>query len=77
VLFRHALILHGQEAKMKKRDVIEQARDVFRIDAAPFSRLLDLRDGKIKSKEVDAEAILGSYLKEISVVIDAVDVLEK
>ena len=26
VLFRHALILHGHEGKMKKRDVIEQAR---------------------------------------------------
>src|ERR1043166_5978367 len=29
VLFRHALMLRGHEAKMKKRDVIEQARLVF------------------------------------------------
>jgi hypothetical protein len=77
VLFRHALMLHGHEAKMKKRDVIAQARDVFRIDAAPFDRLLDLREEKIKPKDLDPEAILGSYLKEISVVIEAVDGLEK
>ncbi len=77
VLFRHALMLHGQEAKMQKREVIAQARDIFRIDAAPFDRLLDLREQKIKEKDLDPTAILGSYLKEISVVIDAVDGLEK
>jgi hypothetical protein len=77
VLFRHALRLHGQEGGMKKREVIEQARDVFRIDASPFLLLLDLREEKVKAKDVDAGAILGSYLKEISVVIDAVDGLAK
>lgn len=77
VLFRHALLLRGEDAKMAKRDVIGQARQVFGIDAAPFEKLLDLREGKIKSKEVDAEALLGPYLKEISVVIDAVDGMEK
>jgi hypothetical protein len=77
VLFRHALMLHGHEPRMSKRDVIAQARDVFRIEAAPFERLLDLREEKIKEKELDPETILGSYLKEISVVIDAVDGLEK
>src|SRR5437762_7739055 len=59
VLFRHALMLHGQEAKMKKRDVIEQAREVFGIDAAPFEKLLDLREEKIKPKDIDAAALLG------------------
>jgi predicted nucleotidyltransferase len=77
VLFRHALMLHGQEAQMKKRDVIEQARKAFGIDTAPFDRLLDLREEKIKPRDLDPEALLGPYLKEISVVIDAVDGLEK
>jgi hypothetical protein len=77
VLFRHALMLHGQEAKMNKREVIEQARQVFGIDANPFERLLDLRDEKIKTKDLDPAFLLGPYLKEISVVIDAVDGLEK
>ena len=77
VLFRHALMLHGQEARMKKRDVIEQTRQVFGIDATPFEKLLDLREEKIKPRDLDAAALLGPYLKEISVVIDAVDGLEK
>src|SRR5580704_1502429 len=31
VLFRHALMLHGHESRMRKREVIDQARDVFKI----------------------------------------------
>lgn len=77
VLFRHALLLHGLDAKMKKRDVIGQARETFGIDAGPFEKLLDLREEKIKPRDLDPEALLGSYLKQISVVIDAVDGLQK
>ena len=44
---------------------------MFGIDASPFERLLDLREDKIKPKELDPAALLGPYLKEISVVIDA------
>jgi len=47
------------------------------VDASPFEKLLDLREGKIKSRDLDGEALLGPYLKEISRVIDAVDGLEK
>jgi hypothetical protein len=77
VLFRHALMLHGHEARMQKREVIAQAREVFGVDAAPFEKLLDLREEKIKPRDLDPEPLLGPYLKEISVVIDAVDGLEK
>jgi len=77
VLFRHALILHGIAAKSKKRDVIEQARESFGIDPAPFAKLLDLREERIKSRDVEPQEILDSYLKQISIVIDAVDRLEK
>jgi len=57
--------------------VIDPARKIFGVDAAPFERLLDLREEKIKPGDLDAVALLGPYLKEISVVIDAVDRLEK
>jgi hypothetical protein len=77
VLFRHALMLKGLEAQMKKRDVIAQAREVFGIDTAPFEKLLDLRQEKIKPRDLDPGSLLGPYLKQISVVIDAVDGLEK
>jgi nucleotidyltransferase-like protein len=77
VLFRHALVLHGVEAKMKKRDVVDQAREKFGIDPEPFTKLLDLREERIKARELEPVTLLDAYLKQISVVIDAVDRLEK
>jgi hypothetical protein len=77
VLFRHAIQLHGRDGAMGKREVIAQAREAFGVDPAPFERLLDMREEKIKPKELDPAALLGSYMKEISKVIDAVDVLAK
>ena len=73
VLFRHALVLHGEDAPATKRDVIARARDRFGIDPHPFERLLDLREERIKPRELDAPALLADYMKGISTVIDAVD----
>jgi hypothetical protein len=77
VLFRHALILHGVDAPARKRDIIEQARQRFGIDPAPFTTLLDRREEKIKPKEIEPVALLAAYMKEIGKVIDAVDLLDK
>jgi len=77
ILFRHALILQGVTGKSKKREVVEQAREAFGIDPLPFTKLLDLREGRIKPRELEPAGLLDSYLKQISVVIDAVDRLEK
>lgn len=77
VLFRHALVLHGVDAPLKKREVIERAREHFGIDPAPFGKLLDIREERLKPREVEPVGLLASYLQEISVVIDAVDRLEK
>jgi hypothetical protein len=77
VLFRHALLLDGVDAPLRKREIVQAARDRFRFDAAPFERLLDVREERIKPREVDAESLLDPYLAGISVVIAAVDRLEK
>jgi hypothetical protein len=78
VLFRHALILQGDDGvPARKRDIIERARQRFGIDPAPFNSLLDQREEKIKAKEIEPEELLAAYLKEIGKVIDAVDSLEK
>jgi hypothetical protein len=39
--------------------------------------LLDLREERIKPRDLEPEGMLDSYLKQISIVIDAVDRLEK
>jgi hypothetical protein len=77
VLFRHALILHGEEAPGRKREIIERAQIRFGIDTAPFNSLLDQREEKAKPKEIEPAAVLSVYMKEIGKVIDAVDSLEK
>ena len=77
VLFRHALMLHGDVAPARKRDIIDRAEARFGIDAAPFRSLLDHREERVKPKEMDPKKLLGAYLIEIGKVIDAVDLLEK
>jgi len=77
VLFRHALILSGATSDPRKRRIVEQAGQTFGIDTAPFTTLLDIREKKIKSKELDPEPLLGSYLKQIGTVIEAVDRISK
>ena len=77
VLFRHALLLHGVAAHSKKREIIQQANETFGIDPLPFNQLLDLREERIKPRALEPVGLLGSYLKQIAIVIDAVDRLEK
>jgi hypothetical protein len=77
VLFRHALILRGLDAPLLKRDVIQRAREVFAFDATPFEKLLNVREGRLKPREIDPVVLLDSYLTGISQVIDAVDKIEK
>lgn len=77
VLFRHALLLHNVEAQPKKRAILEKCRETFGIDPAPFLQMLDAREEKVSLRKLDAESLLGSYLRECSIVIDAVDRLNK
>lgn len=77
VLFRHALLLHGVEAGMRKRETIAQAAGKFGLDPEPFHTLLEFREEHAKADSIEPVALLGRYLKEISVVIDAVDRLAK
>ena len=76
VLFRHALSLAGEERPLRKREILRKAAARFSFDAAPFEILLDLREGKIKPRDVDAAKLLEAYLAGVSAVIRAVDQLE-
>ncbi len=76
-LCRHALRLAGHEAALEKRELIGQIRLHLRIDVSSFERLLDLREEKIKPREVDPGPVFEEYIKGIQAVIDFVDRLEK
>jgi len=77
VLFRHALILHGEPPAITKRQVVAAARERFGIDPLPFDKLLDVREGLLKPRDLEPTALMGAYLRGIAVVVDAVDHLEK
>jgi len=77
VLFRHALALHGEEAPLKKREIVRRASQRFGFDPLPFDKLLDIREERLKPREVDPILLLGPYMQAISAVIEAVDGLEK
>lgn len=75
VLTRHALALHGEPRRTQKRDVLAQAEARFQLDATPFRQLLDLREAKLKGRDLEPVALLDSYMKQIQAVIAAVDSL--
>jgi len=77
VLFRHALLLSGAEAAFEKRAIIGQAAAKFGIEPSTFLTLLDFREQKVKPREIQPGALFEKYLKEIQVIVDAVDRLEK
>ncbi len=77
VLFRHALRLSGGEAPFGKRQVINAAAGHFGFEASPFNLLLDLREKHIKPREIEPLPLLDSYMRQIQIVVRAVDRLEK
>jgi predicted nucleotidyltransferase len=77
VLLRHALLLSGVAGPSRKREIVEAAGRHFGIETAPFLTLLDLREEKVKAKEIEPEPLLARYIIQIEKVIDTVDALAK
>jgi hypothetical protein len=73
VLFRHAVRLGGDQPVYEKREVVEAASRRFGLDAAPFHTLLDVREDKVKPRDVQPVPLFREYLKQIHVVVSAVD----
>jgi hypothetical protein len=76
VLARHALLVSGLPSGFRKREIARHMPDIG-ADSAPFDILLDLREQSKLAKDVDAEALFGSYLKQIEALVSHVDRLEK
>ncbi|HEY6389902.1 MAG TPA: nucleotidyltransferase domain-containing protein [Bryobacteraceae bacterium] len=76
VLSRHALLLTGIQVEWQKREVARNL-PAMGVDSSPFDTLLDLRERKTKSGDVDAETLFANYLKQIEAAVAHVDHLEK
>lgn len=72
-LFQHALIAMGKEPPSQKREVLSQIAALLGFDRKPFESILDLREKKIESNQLDATSIFNGYLNAVTIVVDEVD----
>ena len=70
-LFRHALIVFGQEAPLDKRSAVESVGRYLNIDVAAVLEVLDFRDKRAPAK--DRGAMFAEYLAAVTRVTDEVD----
>ncbi|MCC7153106.1 MAG: nucleotidyltransferase domain-containing protein [Bryobacterales bacterium] len=73
VLARHALRLGGHAQTMSKRDTVAGIREHLGVAGRAFDTLLDLREGRVKSKTVQPRVLFADYLKEIEALVSSVD----
>ena len=77
VLFRHAARLGGHAAPWGRRAIIDEMMRRFEVDTAPLLQIVAMREGRIRLTDVEPEPLLEQYLKQLQVVIDHVDRLQK
>ncbi len=73
VLFRASLRLFTNDIPQKKFQALEKLNETIPVPLDVFRKVQELKDGSLKPKAVDAEALFEEYIKTIECVIDAVD----
>jgi hypothetical protein len=77
VLGHHALHLSGEDAPWGKRDIATRCAERFGLNPLSFYTLLDLREGRVKARDLDTAALFATYLEAIGALVDAVDKLDR
>ncbi|HVB59080.1 MAG TPA: hypothetical protein VNE63_21955 [Candidatus Acidoferrales bacterium] len=72
-LFRHALFALGEPMPATKSGAVDAIAALAGADPSAFRSILELREGKRKEREIDAEAALQTYLEFVEVVANEVD----
>ena len=72
-LFRHALLALGEDPPPSKRATVDRAGSVLGFDPSPFHTLLDIREGRKRDREVDAQATFDKYLNAVVKATEEVD----
>jgi len=73
VMFRHALIGLSQPEPHTKREAVGGVAALTGADASGFHTMLDFRSGKLKERDIDAEATLHAYLEFVELATNEVD----
>jgi predicted nucleotidyltransferase len=74
-IFDALLFLKGRESPTKKRSTIEDTCETYNMDKALFTKLLDIKEQKIKPSDHELKGIFKGYLKEIRSLAKKVDEL--
>jgi hypothetical protein len=72
-LFRHALMVLGEEAPLSKREAVNLLAARLKFDASGFLQVLDVREHRIKPKTLDPLDVFSRYLAAVEHVTAAVD----
>ena len=72
-LFRHALIALGDDAPVSRREALQALSTKMGFDLSSVYQLLDVREHKADSKNMDINELSGRYLAAIEKVAAAVD----
>jgi predicted nucleotidyltransferase len=72
-LLRHALIALGQAVPQNRREVADAVEKVFGADMSSLRSILDVREGKVRERDVDPHALFNGYLGSLSLIVDKVD----
>ena len=73
VLFRHVLVMLGEDAPFEKRDCVMRLAEALKLDKQVFARIFDYDDDNDLWLEAETNDTFGGYLLQIERVIEAVD----
>lgn len=74
-IFEALLYLKGSPLPKEKREVIGATAGAFKLDAAVFEKLLDVKTGKTKPNDVELKSLFQNYLTEVRKLSKQVDAL--
>jgi hypothetical protein len=72
-LFRHALIVLGEDAPIGKREAVQALSKKIGFDASGILEVLDIRERKSSRKQFDVTDVFSRYLTALEQVTAAVD----
>lgn len=72
-LFRHALILKGNQPPSTKREIFQRAAEQFSISEKPFKLILDFRQGTERIGAHAIHPVFDDYLLQITKAAEVVD----
>jgi hypothetical protein len=72
-LFRHVLIVLGQDPPPWKRETVKVLADKIGFDASGFLHVLDVRERRVKAGQLDVADVFSRYLAAVEQVAATVD----